>query len=308
MRTCPLCGKSKPVEALFCEECTHRIHVDYEVSLPKVFIQGEPTEPTPESSYRTDDPLELDHRSSDLQPHSDISLEVVPESEGEIGEGRKLCQSQELESESESEFDLEYDLESEFEPEPEPGPKPDFEPERVEKRVKGKWLNVPVLVLLLPLLLFGGYAVFNNTVRKGNLERRGWDTALSMNSVKGYLDYMATFPRGAHFDDAHKALRKLKLEEAMQWERLKASNNTAELRDFLNQHPDISFAPLVEKRLDSLSWAGAVRANTAEAYSEYIHLSQQGQLRGDYIAEARQKLKELLSNLVESAITESVTE
>ena len=131
----------------------------------------------------------------------------------------------------------------------------------------------PVLVLLLPLLLFGGYAVFNNTA-EGN-PNGGWDTALSMNSVKGYLDYMATFSR-AHFDDAHKALRKLKLEEAMQWERLKASNNTAELRDFLTQHPDIPFAPLVEKRLVSLSWVGAVRANTAEAYSEYIHLSQQG--------------------------------
>ncbi len=286
-RTCPLCGKSKPVEALFCEECTHRMHADYEVRLP-------------------DDSLEVDWQSSDLQPHSDISLEVVPESERGTGEEQELYQS--LELESEPEFDLEPEFEPEFEFEPEPGPKPDFEPERVEKQVKGKRLSVPILVLFALLLLVVSYAVFNKTVRKGNLERRGWDTALNMNSVEGYLDYMATFPSGSHFDEAHEALRKLKSEEAMQWERLKTSSNTAELRDFLSQHPDIPFAPLVEKRLDSLSWAGAARANTPEAYSEYIHLSQQGQLRGDYVNEARQKLKELLSNLVESVITDTVPE
>ena len=263
-RTCPLCGKSKPVEALFCEECTHRMHADYEVRLP-------------------------------------VS-EVVPESERGAGqEGEKVTVKRKVTA-SERGWELE----------PEPEAAEELEvgqyQEKVKKQVRSKWLGGPVLILLALLLLGGGYAVFNKTVRKGNLERRGWDTALNMNSVEGYLDYMATFPRGAHFDEAHEALRKLKSEEAMQWERLKVSDNTVELRDFLSQHPDIPFASLVEKRLDSLSWAGAVRANTAEAYSEYIHLSQQGQLRGDYIAEASQKREALLSALVESLITDTIPE
>ncbi len=234
--------------------------------------------------------------------------EAVPESERGAGqEGEKVTVKRKVTA---SERGWEQELyqkqiqarELELEPEPEP------EPERIKKQVRSKWQSGPVLILLALLLLVGGYALFNNTVRKGNLERRGWDTALSINSVEGYLDYMATFPRGVHFDEAHEALLRLKSEEAMQWERLKVSDNTAELRDFLSQHPDISFAPLVEKRLDSLSWAGAVRTNTAEAYSEYIHLSQQGQLRGDYIAEASQKREALLSALVESLIMDTVPE
>jgi hypothetical protein len=274
MRTCPLCGKSKPVEALFCEECTHRMHADYEVRLPTTSTQGE---------------REIDQEQELYQKQ-------------ERGSAQQIDQEQELYRSQEPELETKLEPESETARELEVG---QYQ-EKVKKQVRSKWLSGPVLILLALLLLVGSYAVFNKTVRKGNLERRGWDTALNMNSVEGYLDYMATFPSGAHFDEAHEALRKLKSEEAMQWERLKTSSNTAELRDFLSQHPDIPFAPLVEKRLDSLSWAGAARANTPEAYSEYIHLSQQGQLRGDYVNEARQKLKELLSNLVESVITDSI--
>lgn len=284
------------------------MHADYEVRLP----------------------LEVNQRSSDTPIRSDISSEVYSggergigqESENEVTKGKvaaseggremhqKLEQLRLKARELEQEQERGQEQQTKQEQGEQHGYEQEYEHEKVKTQIQGKrkWLSTPVLIFFLLLLLVGGYVLFNNTVRKGNLERRGWDMALSLNSVEGYLDYMATFPRGAHFDEAHEALRKLKSEEAMQWERLKETDNTAELRDFLNQHPDIPFAPLVEQRLDSLSWAGAASVNTPEAYSEYIHLSQQGQLRGDYVAEARQKREELLSALVESVITDSVPE
>jgi len=33
-RQCPLCGESKPEEALFCENCEKKIRMDYEIDLP----------------------------------------------------------------------------------------------------------------------------------------------------------------------------------------------------------------------------------------------------------------------------------
>lgn len=281
-RTCPLCGKSKPVDALFCGECTHRMHADYEVSLPTTSTQGERGIVQASEKAMAEGSGKGIEREQEIAQAQEQILYQKQVQARELERKREINESQAQEQGQAR--------------------------ERIEKQVMGKRLSVPILVLLALLLLVGGYALFNETIRKGNIERRGWDTALSMNSVEGYLDYMATFPRGAHFEDAYEALRKLKLEEAMQWERLKASTNTAELRDFLSQHPDTPFAPLVEKRLDSLSWAGAARANTPEAYSEYIYLSQQGQLRGDYVNEARQKREELLSAFVESVITDSIPE
>ncbi len=176
------------------------------------------------------------------------------------------------------------------------------------KPEKSKRFRTPLLILLVVLLLGGGYMVYMETIHKRNSERSGWDKASNMNSVEGYLEYIAVFPRGAHSEEAQKELLRLKSEETMKWKQLKASDNTAELRDFLNQHPDIPFAPLVEKRLDSLSWAGVLRANTPEAYTEYMHLSRQGKLRGDYVTEARAKYDELLSARVQVAVTDSLFE
>ncbi len=304
-QSCPLCGKIKTEEALFCSDCAHRIRTDYEVMLPEE-KSVEPEMAATDTESRAELTFEFDRCANDPQTCPDLSSGITSGNEreqekgrGEVdkdgekketaegsgtGQGSEKVVGQENRKESEQVHEHEYE------------------------NIKGKRVSVPLLILFALILLAGGYMVFNKTVRERNLERRGWDTALNLNSVEGYLGYMSTFPKGSHFDEAQEAFLRLKSEEATQWEHLKASDNTAELRDFLDRHPDIPFAPLVEKRLDSLSWAGATRANTPEAYSEYIYLSQQGQLRGDYIAEAHQKREELLSALVESIITDSIPE
>ena len=34
-QSCPLCGKTKSEEALFCDDCTKKIHTEYEVNIPE---------------------------------------------------------------------------------------------------------------------------------------------------------------------------------------------------------------------------------------------------------------------------------
>lgn len=131
--------------------------------------------------------------------------------------------------------------------------------------------------------------MYNETTRKRNLERSGWETAIKLNSVGGYIAYMEAFPEGLHFNEAQEGLLRLKSDEADAWEQMKISANTAELRDFLTRLPESPYAPLVRKRMDSLSWMGALRVNTPQSYSDYLSQSERGELLGDYSAEARKR-------------------
>ncbi len=164
----------------------------------------------------------------------------------------------------------------------------DLEPEDIKPKKKKK-VGAPLLFLLVILFLGGAFLIYNETARKENLERSGWETALKLNSVGGYIAYMEAFPDGAHFDEAQEGLFRLKSEEASAWEQMKASGNTSELRDFITRHPESPYAPLIERRLDSLSWIGALRVNTPESYSEYLMQSERGELRGEYELVARER-------------------
>lgn len=218
-QSCPLCGKTKPEEALFCEDCARKIHAEYEIDIP-------------------DKPQESD-------------------------------------TESESEL--------EFEPEP-------------EKIVsdKRRRIGIPLLFVLVIALLAGGFFLYHKTIRKTNQDGSGWEAAVRVNSVEGYLIYMEAHPNGAHFDEAQEALHRLKSEEAAVWEKMKVTNNPVELRDFLRQHSESPYARLVTTRLDSLVWVRAVQINTTDAYSDYIIQAENGDVAGDYIAEARKRHESLL--------------
>ncbi|MFA5649869.1 MAG: hypothetical protein WC914_01830 [Proteiniphilum sp.] len=221
-RTCPLCGKTKPEEALFCDDCSRRIRADYEVGLPA-------NAPAKTEVAKTFEEIKTGHEGANV---------------------------------------------------PDSGVPPVIQPRR-KKRAK-----TPLIILIAILFLAGAFLVYNETIRKGNLERSGWETALKLNSTGGYIAYMEAFPDGAHFDEAQAGLLRLKSEEAAAWGEMKASGNTAELRDFLSRHPESPYAPLIERQLDSLSWLGALRVNTSESYSDYLAQARRGELRGLYAAEA----------------------
>ena len=230
-QSCPLCGKAKPDDALFCEACDRRLRTDYEVKVPENEL------PAPEPNVKK-------------QPVRTERAEENP-----------------IETTT-------------------PAGTTSFEAVQMEK--KKKW-RAPLLFLLVIVLLGGGFFVYNETVRKQNLERSGWETALKLNSVPGYIAYMEQFPQGAHAMEAQEGLLRLKSEEADMWERMKQSANSSELRDFLTRHPESPYTPLVQKRLDSLSWMGALGVNTLQSYTEYIMQSQRGELLGEYSAEARKR-------------------
>lgn len=195
---CPLCGKSKPEEALFCNDCKDKIEKEYEVDVP----------------------------------------------EGEGGQ--------------------------------------DTGPRKNKSRLF--WG-----VLLLGIFLVAGFFYYGETIRKGNLDRLQWDTAVKENRVSGYLAYMQAFPKGKYYSLAEENLVKLKENEAETWGTLQSSENRAELRDFLTQYPESPYTPLVKKKLDSLAWMAALNDNTAESYSDYMVASQSGELPGDYFGNAQER-------------------
>ena len=266
-QSCPLCGKTKSEKNLFCEECTRRIRRDYEVNLPA----SSQTEPLPGEKSAEPNNSRDGVYSRDTKHIVDIDHTRVVKKTS-IEDTRRLDHRTSLDDRI-----------------------------SIDTKKKSRF-RAPFLFLLVILLLGGGFFVYNETVRKRNIERSGWQAAQQSNSVEGYMEYMLTFPQGAHFDEAQEGLFRLKSEEAKAWDRLKSTDNTAELRDFLALHPDAPYAPLVERRLDSLSWAGARRVNTREAYTEYLSQSERGLLRGDYVFEARQRYDELVSTPSEDSL------
>lgn len=259
---CPLCGKPKPEQALFCDDCSKKIRVEYEVDMP--------VKEQPGDKFIVPGSRESDVETGPIAEEKQVVLESQPGMDP---------------IENESGLEQEISI----------------------KPKKKKRVGAPLLFLLVIALLTGGFFIYNTTIRKSNLDRSGWDEAVKVNSVEGYLAYMEAHPRGAHFDEAQAGLRRLKSEEATAWERMKETDNVTQLRDFLDRHSESPYAPLVKTRLDSLIWIGTLRTNTLESYSDYIMLAENGGIRGDYIAEARKRYELLFSpQSADAAVLDSI--
>jgi hypothetical protein len=164
-------------------------------------------------------------------------------------------------------------------------------PGELTDKKKGK--SSVATILLAATLIVGSFFIYNQTVKKSYIDGKSWEAALNKNTVEGYLFYMESYPHGKHFNEAQNNLLSLKSEEAADWEQIKFTGNISELHNFLDQHPGSPYTLLAEIRIDSLSWMGALRTNTPESYSGYITLSQNGEIRGEYIAEALKRDKML---------------
>ncbi len=225
---CPLCGKEKKEEALFCNACTKKLRSEYEVDLPQ----------------------EVQHHHSPVEERQSDGY-YLHQDNGEAEEKRN------------------------------------------SNSKTGRRLGRIAITLLLLMITF---FLYNGLIRKGNLERSGWDAATKANSVAGYLHYIENHPDGAHFDDAQAALMQLKVDEADRWEVLKKSDRVTELRDFLLLFPESHYVPLVKRRLDSLTWMGVLHSNTSAAYSDYMMMAESGDFNGDYLAEAETRYRMLFQS------------
>lgn len=268
---CPLCGKEKKEEALFCDACSNKLRAEYEVVLPES-LQPHPTGGTNRRSDKEIDPL--------TEPVSSL------QDSNEMPTNEKTGSSAD-------------ELKGSF-----PDANTGEAVKRSSSRKAGRRL-VRIAVILLLLMI--AFLLYNELIRKGNLERSGWDTAIKANSVTGYLHYIENHPDGAHFEEAQAALMRLKADEADRWEVMRHSELVTELRDFLLQFPESNYAPLVKRRLDSLTWMGALHSNTSSAYSDYMMMAESGDFNGDYLAEAETRYRMLFQSYpVEQSTLDSV--
>lgn len=248
---CPLCGKKRNEDSVFCDDCKKKIEREYEVDVP-----------------------ERKQESSD--PQTEMSIEKKTVSTG----------TEEHLSEKDS---SKIEKETSAEPEAKPHVADDSEvlPGKPAKKrlVKSIWFISAILLFVLGFLYYG------NNVRKSNLEKLQWDAALKENSIGGYIAYMVQFPKGKHYDIAEESIRILKDNEAASWEELQQTENSAKLRDFLNSHLESSLAPLIKKRLDSIEWISALNDNSAESYLKYKEMVQRNDFEGDYLLDAESRFR-----------------
>ncbi|MDD4777692.1 MAG: hypothetical protein PHV53_05305 [Fermentimonas sp.] len=267
---CPLCGKYKPEDSLFCDDCSKKINTDFEINIH-------------ESDELNEDKTVVEEQTEGISEltEEDTKLTEVVEKQTEVVED----QTKEADNKS---FD--YDsVENKY--------------PKKSKKIGGSlfWVLIGAIILIVAFL------IYNKTILSKTLEQRAWDTAVNENSVSGYLEYIESHPDGIHFDDAQAGLMKLKEDEANNWDKLKVSQNIDELVNFTRQYESSPYIPLVRTRIDSLSWISALKMNSVGSYSEYIMNSQSGLINGDYISEATKRYEMLFqSTPVNSADMDSI--
>lgn len=245
---CPLCGKYKPEDSLFCDDCSKKINTDFEINIHERGELNADKTVVEEEAIGSDDKSLHENRGAVEKKDKGIS----PYNYGSV--------------------------ESKY-----------------AKKSKRSGISL-FWILIGVIILIGAFLIYNKTIHSKALEQRAWDAAVNENSVSSYLDYIESHPDGIHFDDAQAGLMKLKENEAVTWERLKASENLEELASFTRQYENSPYMPLVRMRIDSLSWMSALKLNSVESYSEYISDSQSGSLNGDYMYEASKRYEMLFQS------------
>ena len=256
---CPLCGNMRLQDSLFCADCTKKVQTDYEVVLP----EGVDTEING-TTNSVENEVAAEPLKEELSFKTKTAKEIATEASKEISDGDKSITEEPVEENY-------YNKSENY---------------RENKNKKGKKL---LRIALIILVLVGAYFVFYEVVLEKNLERSAWETAVKENSVDGYLSYIEKHHSGIHFDDAQEGLMNLKRTEASVWESLKESESTSELKGFIAQYTNSPYLPLVETRLDSLSWIVALKTNSAESYYEYLEFSRHGDIKGDYVGEVQKR-------------------
>ena len=257
---CPLCGKEKCKESLFCDSCAKKIRTEYELDLPQQ-VQLTPLLSTDKlSDTRLDALTGADLEQKQNEEADEVNADSSVENQNGISQNTDNVES------------------------------------GVKRKSNGKITRrirrIVTLLLLLVVVLF----LYNKLIRNDNLERSSWDAAMKANSVTAYLQYIEKYPDGLHFADAQAAMMRLKAEEAARWELLKKSDRITELRDFLESNPESYYTPLVKRRLDSLTWMGALHSNTAAAYNDYMLMAESGEFNGDYLADAETRHRQLFQS------------
>ncbi|HKM45103.1 MAG TPA: hypothetical protein VJY12_06570 [Dysgonamonadaceae bacterium] len=249
---CPLCGKSKTKESLFCTDCTLKLNNEYEVSVP--------------NSENSDSNIE----SEQLTPEEPQSVSVTECKE--IKEPSKPTQKELKESAARTE-------------------KKYYEMSEDKPRKKTRFILISIFVFAV--ILVSSLYIYNEHVKDQNLERSVWELAQRENSIDSYLEYIDAYPQGDYVAEAQEKMYSLKGNESEAWENLRSSESAIEFTAFLETYPNSPYEKMVRGRLDSIVWQSSLKDNSIEAYSDYLNMSNEGDITGQYIGEAQKRLNML---------------
>jgi hypothetical protein len=249
---CPLCGKSKTKESLFCTDCTLKLNNEYEVSVP--------------NSENSDSNIE----SEQLTPEEPQSVSVTESKE--IKEPSKPTQKELKESAARTE-------------------KKYYEMSEDKPRKKTRFILISIFVFAV--ILVSSLYIYNEHVKDQNLERSVWELAQRENSIDSYLEYIDAYPQGDYVAEAQEKMYSLKGNESEAWENLRSSESAIEFTAFLETYPNSPYEKMVRGRLDSIVWQSSLKDNSIEAYSDYLNMSNEGDITGQYIGEAQKRLNML---------------
>ena len=249
---CPLCGKSKTKESLFCTDCTLKLNNEYEVSVP--------------NSENSDSNIE----SEQLTPEEPQSVSVTESKE--IKEPSKPTQKELKESAARTE-------------------KKYYEMSEDKPRKKTRFILISIFAFAV--ILVSSLYIYNEHVKDQNLERSVWELAQRENSIDSYLEYIDAYPQGDYVAEAQEKMYSLKGNESEAWENLRSSESAIEFTAFLETYPNSPYEKMVRGRLDSIVWQSSLKDNSIEAYSDYLNMSNEGDITGQYIGEAQKRLNML---------------
>lgn len=257
---CPLCGKIKPEDSLFCDACSDKLNNDFEINIH-------------ENNHITSNKLANSDKSESLEsPTASEEKDIFENKEEEAVLSNEL-----LDSEINDDNILNSNVVDDYE-----STEKTIQKKRVDARRSLFW------IVVVGIILIGAFLIYNKIIVR-SIDRRAWESAVYENSVSGYLAYIESHPNGVYFDEAQSGLMKLKEIESITWERLKVSDNLDELVSFLRQYENSPYTPLIRIRIDSLSWISALRVNSVASYSEYMINTQNGLINGDYMFEASKR-------------------
>lgn len=132
--------------------------------------------------------------------------------------------------------------------------------------------NILTIALIsVVALLFIGLGAYFFFGASGNKEQQAYEYALNSNDpavLESYLNnYRDADPM--HRDKISQQLAQLKQSE-LDWTNTMVSGSKTALADFLSKYPNSTHKAEAERKIDSLDWLVAKKANTAEAYNLYV--------------------------------------
>lgn len=165
--------------------------------------------------------------------------------------------------------------------------------EMTENKPRKKTRFIVISIFVVVVILVSSLYLYNEHVKDQNLERSVWELAQRENSIDSYLEYIDAYPQGDYVAEAQEKMYSLKGNESEAWENLRSSESAIEFTAFLETYPNSPYEKMVRGRLDSIVWQSSLKDNSIEAYSDYLNMSNEGDITGQYIGEAQKRLNML---------------